>query len=189
MTEADLARPVVVVNDFETGRLEYELYSYGEETVVIPVRGNEKVPSHQLAERSIEQELKQLSPLAKVEMLSDHKCAIYVPEKDIPSIIGKQGKNIDALERKLGISIDVQELKKDDGKTEIRFTSQISKKYVQIFLDHGHEFKDVDIYTGDDYLLSAKAGKGGILKIHKGNKIGRILTDAINMGEKVKIVG
>ena len=38
MTEADLARPVVVVNDFETGKLEYEIYSYGEQTVVIPVQ-------------------------------------------------------------------------------------------------------------------------------------------------------
>jgi len=32
MTEADLARPVVTVKDFETNKLEYELYSYGEET-------------------------------------------------------------------------------------------------------------------------------------------------------------
>ena len=38
MTEADLARPVVTVHDFETGKLEYELYSYGEETVVVPVK-------------------------------------------------------------------------------------------------------------------------------------------------------
>ena len=38
MTEADLARPIVTVEDFESGKLEYELYSYGEETVVVPVK-------------------------------------------------------------------------------------------------------------------------------------------------------
>jgi ATPase len=39
MREADLARPIIEVRDFETGKPEYELYSYGEEVVVIPIRG------------------------------------------------------------------------------------------------------------------------------------------------------
>lgn len=38
MTEADLARPVVEVRDFETGNLEYEIYTYGEQTVVVPIK-------------------------------------------------------------------------------------------------------------------------------------------------------
>jgi len=38
MTEADLARPVVEVRDFETGELEYEIYTYGEQTVVVPIK-------------------------------------------------------------------------------------------------------------------------------------------------------
>lgn len=37
MREADLSRPVIEVRDFETSKPEYELYSYGEEVVVIPV--------------------------------------------------------------------------------------------------------------------------------------------------------
>jgi ATPase len=38
MHDADLARPVIEVRDFSTGRLAYELYAYGEQTVVIPVQ-------------------------------------------------------------------------------------------------------------------------------------------------------
>src|SRR3989338_10149901 len=38
MTEADLARPVVEVREYVTNKLEFEIYSYGEETVVIPVK-------------------------------------------------------------------------------------------------------------------------------------------------------
>jgi ATPase len=38
MTEADLARPVVEVRDFETKELEFELYTYGEQTVVVPIK-------------------------------------------------------------------------------------------------------------------------------------------------------
>ena len=37
MTESDLARPVIQVNDFESESAEYELYSFGEQVVVIPV--------------------------------------------------------------------------------------------------------------------------------------------------------
>jgi ATPase len=42
MTEADLARPVIVVKDFETGRAEYELYTYGEEIVIMPISPGEE---------------------------------------------------------------------------------------------------------------------------------------------------
>ncbi len=37
MTESDLARPVIEVLDFETGQLQYEIYTYGEQTVVIQI--------------------------------------------------------------------------------------------------------------------------------------------------------
>ena len=37
MVEADLARPVIEVFDFNENSLAYEIYSYGEETVIIPV--------------------------------------------------------------------------------------------------------------------------------------------------------
>jgi ATPase len=38
MTEKDLTRPVIEVKDFFNKNLEYEIYKFGEETVVIPVR-------------------------------------------------------------------------------------------------------------------------------------------------------
>jgi len=38
MTERDLARPVIEVRDFEKGELEYEIYVFGEQVVVAPVK-------------------------------------------------------------------------------------------------------------------------------------------------------
>lgn len=38
MTEADLSRPVIEVRDFDTNELEYEIYTYGDQTVVIPIK-------------------------------------------------------------------------------------------------------------------------------------------------------
>ena len=38
MVEEDLARPLVEIFDFENGELEYEIYTYGEENIVVPVK-------------------------------------------------------------------------------------------------------------------------------------------------------
>ncbi len=40
--QRDLARPVVEVRDFERGALEYEMFSFGGEKVVVPVRGESR---------------------------------------------------------------------------------------------------------------------------------------------------
>ncbi len=38
MREKDLSRPVIEVREFETNRIEYEIYTFGEETVVLPLK-------------------------------------------------------------------------------------------------------------------------------------------------------
>lgn len=189
MTEADLARPVVVVTDFETKRLEYELYSYGEETVVIPVSGKSQAgPAKQIAAKAIEREFKKYSNQARVEVISDHKCIVYVPSEYISKIIGKQGSNINRIEKQLGIGIDVKELadKESVGK-EIAFDTAITKKHVVLYLDVLFVGKNIDIFVEGDYLMSANIGKKGIVKINKKTKIARILQDAINMKEDLKV--
>ena len=35
MTESDLSRPLVEIRDFFSGEVEYEMYTFGEETVVV----------------------------------------------------------------------------------------------------------------------------------------------------------
>ena len=211
MTEADLARPVVVINDFETGKLEYEIYSYGEQTVVIPVQETKATTRgvHKLAASSIEDEFLNYSREAKVEVVSDNKCIVYVPERDIAKIIGKQGKTIEAIEKKLGMSIEVRELegiggeRSDEGndagrrsesieseeaKTEVPY--QLDMKGNSILFDLGinMQHKDIDIYTGEELLLTAKSGKTGLIKIKKHNNIGKAILDAMNKGKKVKLL-
>ena len=191
MTEADLARPVVVVTDFETKKLEFELYSYGEETVVVPVRGSSKGRTQEIAEKSLEEKFKRFSKDAKVEVVSDNKCIVYLPEKLIPRIIGKGGENIERIEKELGIGIDVRELKPENFEEvwELGYNNKITNNAVLFYLDIKMQNKDIDIYVGEDYLLTAKAGKTGIIKIKKDNKIGRILLDAVNAGEKIRLLG
>ncbi len=196
MTEADLARPVVVVNDFETEKLEYEIYSYGEQTVVVPVQeSREKSGAHKLAESTILAEFKRYSRNVEVEMLSDNKCIVYVPESDIARIIGKQGTNITRLEEKLGIGIDVKSLEeiynvKGVAKEQREVPFEIDFKKNQLLIELGIDMqnRDVDIYVGDEFVLSAKAGKTGLIKIKKNNNIGRRIMEALNRKEKLRLV-
>jgi len=188
MTEADLARPVVIVNDFETNKLEYELYSYGEETVVVPVISDYKTPADKLAEKTIKQAFRHYSEDVEVDVVSENKCIVYVPETNIAKIIGRQGKNIDEIEKRLGMSIDIKELDKKTQGQNINFNTEIKKKNIVFYLDMGFKDKNIDIYVNDDYLLTAKSGKTGLIKIKKNNKIARILVDAINTGEKIKLM-
>ena len=46
MFERDLARPVIEIQDFETQNLEYEIYTFGEENVIIPVSTNNHETTH-----------------------------------------------------------------------------------------------------------------------------------------------
>ena len=109
MVEEDLSRPVIEVVDFESGRTEYEIYSYGDQVVVMPVENPSK-PAWSLAEKEIHKVISKYSRgNIDVLMISDGKAIVYLDGRDIPRILGKGGKNIDRIEGILGISIDVCE--------------------------------------------------------------------------------
>jgi len=191
MVEADLARPVVVVTDFESKKLEYELYSYGEETVVIPVTQNVKQsPSRELAAKTIEQEIRRYVGDVKVEVVSDHKCIIYVSDRDRAKVLGRQGATINSIEKTLGISIDVQPLKdtkKGSGK-KISFDAQISKRHVVFHVERAFVNMDVHLMLDDEFLMTAHVGKDGKLKVSRNNKIGQIVAEAVTQNENLELI-
>ena len=155
--------------------------------------GGEKKGASRLAEKSIEREFAKYTDRVEVNVLSDNKCVVKVPSEDIARIIGKEGKTISMIEGNLGISIDVQELGRDDAKTkkegrEINYEINQKRKAIVFVLDISMQDKDVDIYIGDTFLLTVKTSSMGLINIKKGNKIGQILLNAINSGEKVRLV-
>ena len=107
---------------------------------------------------------------------------------------------ISQLEKKLGISLDIQELdarSRDTRETHtkeewfepersspatIDFQSSISKSSVKLFLAEQYANKSVNLYIGDDYCMTVKVGHGGLIKIKKGNKIAKLLAQAIENG-------
>ena len=136
MEERDLARPVIEVRDFETGTLVNEIYTYGEQTIVMDIgmveqskkakMKQEKTPVQLIAEREILRTMKRIVPKAAIEvsMESDRRVNIYITEKYIPKIIGKGGKRITELENEIGISMNVEPLEKAPDS----FTERLSKR-------------------------------------------------------------
>ncbi|RME31317.1 ATPase [Candidatus Woesearchaeota archaeon] len=110
MTEADLARPVVEVLDFENNKLEFEIYTYGEQTVVMPVRETAGQPGIvKLAAAGVREYFEQFSKDITVEMLGAQRAAVTVPANMMSEIIGRGGERIKQIEQELGIGIDLRE--------------------------------------------------------------------------------
>ena len=181
MVEADLSRPVIEVRNFENGKLEYEIYSYGEGTVVIPVSKEEK-PTRKLAEKQIEKEFSKYVDRVNVEILNDNKAVVYVPSGSISRIIGKQGKNIDMIEKRLGIGIDVQELK---SKEKVNYEVYEKGKYI-IF--NVNTTGNVDFYVDGEFLFSGIVGKSGEVKVHSKSELGKALLKALDKKKGIEIL-
>ncbi len=174
MIEQDLARPVIIVEDFETREVEYEIYTYGEQVVVMPVGKIEERPAAwALAGEEIEKEVQKYArSKVEVEVVSDSSAIVYADEEDIPGIIGKGGKNIDRIERKLGIHLDVREKEREKVRKSRKEISSFmpaverTKKHVVLTVK-GLAGETVDVFSGEDYLFTATVGRKGDVKIGK----------------------
>jgi ATPase len=100
LREAELARPVVEVRDFLTGELAYEIYTFGEQTVVIPVRRTRRG-----AEAKIQREVERLLPGARLEF-SEGRVTLYVP-KELSRILSRRLRRIRKLGDKYGLEVRV----------------------------------------------------------------------------------
>ncbi len=189
MIEADLARPVVDVLDFETNKLEFEIYSYGEETIVVPVTNQNNVSSvKKLAIKQIESELKRYSDDVKVDFVSDNSINIFVPEDDIAYIIGKEGKTINEIEKRLGVSISVNALKQEnDTGDEVSFTIKEDKKNLIFYFDNRLSDKKADFFIDNEKIFSANVGRKGDIRINKKSFPGKTLIEMIDKGRGIKI--
>ena len=189
MTEADLARPVIVVSDFFEGKPAYELYSYGDQTVVVPVdeieqqAGKEKSAVMKMAEDGLRDYFGQFGGNIDVEMKNANRAIIYVPKKQIGSIIGKGGDNIHALEDELGIKLDVEELTGERAKKDgVDFKVRSNKSNVTIFLPSVYANKEVSLYDYGEFLLTATASKQAEISINMKSKVGKEVKMAADKG-------
>ncbi|MDY6770105.1 MAG: ATPase, T2SS/T4P/T4SS family, partial [Candidatus Nanohaloarchaea archaeon] len=188
MTEADLARPVIQVKDFETDQAEYEIYTYGEETVVIPVQGRDQGSAMaEFAARQLEHELGKHVDDPEVEFESEDHITLYVDEGDIAGLIGQGGENIDRIEDDLGINITVEprEESTGSGEEEINYMLEEADDQVTVVVDERYSGRDLGFYSGNDFLFSATVGRGGKISLDSQTDFAQQLLDAEEGGTLV----
>lgn len=194
MIEADLARPVVEVRDFSTNKLEFEIYSYGEETVVIPVQEEfmQQDPTKVLAAKQLERELRAYVNEVKVKIIANNRAEVYIPEEEIAKFIGKEGKNISSIEKKVGFGLTVKELtenadEEESDKRPINYKIEESKKALIFRLPQEFAGRSAEVYVDSHFLLTYTVGKSAELKINKKSKLGQELLNDLNKNRNVEV--
>ncbi|MEM4303444.1 MAG: ATPase, T2SS/T4P/T4SS family [Candidatus Caldarchaeum sp.] len=189
MTEADLARPLVEVRDFTTEELEYEIYTYGEENVIIPVgKASEELrKSLEELEKKVRDVLKRFDEDVEVKALSRNKVLARVSREVLPRIIGRKGETVSRLEEELGVSLDIEPKIMSLG-SELPCEVRESGNSLRIFVGGENAGKRVNIYAGDKYLFSATVGRDGVVTVRKKSEHGKALVKAFYTGEKVRVI-
>lgn len=117
MLSEELARPVIVVSSFLQKKPLYEIYTFGEQVVVMPIatdeNGNPKVPTKtqvvsQYAREGIQRKLQQLLPCDFHIAIKGSELELYIPEYYKGKIIGKGWTAITNLEKDIGLRIHVR---------------------------------------------------------------------------------
>ncbi|RKZ05379.1 ATPase, partial [bacterium] len=187
MTEADLTRPVVEVRDFETGKLYYEIYTYGEENVVVPIEEEKTSAIQELAKQRVLQAIKKYDSKAEIYFTSKDRVTIKVRNECIPRLIGKEGMNISRIEDELGIHIDVEPKVPTTGR-EVKYVLEELGNNIVLRFGKGMKGKLVNIYVDEKYLLSGTVGKKNEIRISKSSEVGNELLKALVGKKKIRVL-
>ena len=213
LTAEDLARPVIQVADFETGRPEYEIYTFNRQVITVPVGDAESSESgvDRLARQEVEREIKSIARgHVEVELQGRDTAIVYVDEDDISTVIGKGGGRISDVEDRLGIDIDVRTHDErpsngpptgsgrggpggagggggaSGGSDGITVTPEVTSRHVVIGLDE-HVGETVEVRADGEYLFTATVGRGGEIQVSRGSAIADELEAAIDRTQRITV--
>ena len=187
MHEEDLSRPVIEVKDFYSGITMFEIYTFGEQIVVIPVAKEVKKNSlYKFAEERVLQDIKKMIGSNKVsaKMIGDGKVLIQVAEEYIPRVIGKKGSTVNDLEKKFGLKIEVEPLA--EGESQVRSEAQVEVRSNIIYLNVGEKNRNVKFYVDNILMLQAKSSSKGIVRIKVASDTGSALYNYIKLGKSIQ---
>ena len=104
--QEELARPVIEVVEFPSGRITHEMFAFGSEIAVVPVDGKNsgsRSAVNSLAREQLVQKIKQwVGVQCGVKITGPNSAEIYAPKGMVATLIGKGGENIQSLQDELG---------------------------------------------------------------------------------------
>jgi ATPase len=187
MKEEDLARPVIEILDFQTGKPVFEIYTFGEQIVVVPVAA-EKEPSGlmKMAQEKIYSDLSKMlgTNKIKVSLHGEGRARVNVPEDLMSRVIGKKGATVNELEKKFGLHLDIEPL--SDEYYQERRVAGIDIKNKIIYLNVEVPNQQVKFYVDNILILQARSSGKGIVRIKIQSDTGAALYNYIKAGKSVE---
>ena len=190
LTERDLSRPVIKVKDFHTNKDEYEIYTFGEQIVVSPLK--KLSMKHSKTGKTITANSGQIQKVLKQYSVYDftfdfdppNSLTLFVSNKDKPRVIGKDGRNIDEIEQKLGLSITVKSFNEQE---EMEFVIDMypSKGKLNLVFPSVCIGKDVILAVNGSPLTQLTVGKTSEISVVKNTEIGKMLMEAHHKGDTI----
>jgi ATPase len=209
LTAEDLARPVIQISDFETGKPAYEIYTFNRQVVTVPLEDGESSETgvSRLAKKEVEREIRSIARgHVEVELKGQNEAVVYVEEDDISYVIGKGGGRISDVENRLGIDIDVRTLDErpsggggsggdggaDAGGTAREgtvVTPEVTSRHVVVDVSGGAEVGEtVEVRADSEYLFTATVGRGGEIQVSRGSAIADELERAIDEKRRITVL-
>lgn len=104
--QEELARPVIEVVEFPSGKITHEMFAFGSEIAVVPVEGRQSgtvSPMKALARDQLAHIIQQwVGVQCQVDFKGESSATIYAPQNMISTLIGKGGENVRQLQEELG---------------------------------------------------------------------------------------
>ncbi len=189
LVESDLARPVVEVRDFLSGNVVYEMYTFGEQTVVIPLEdpnySGKEINSERIAEIKgvVEQYTNQSVEIVPKDRYG-HRYVIHAHEEDIPVVIGQKGITIKMLERVLNVKLDVNKSPTALNDSGIGYLKRknvlFHKRTITIGFPKRFKNREISFFIRESdgsppvEFFNATTSKSGKIKIATNSEIGNI---------------
>jgi ATPase len=186
MLDTDLARPVIEVRDFESKELEYEIYTYGEQVVVMPLKEViEKKPIWKLAARELEYELGRfIHGSFQVEIKSDDTAIVYIDDSQRPYLIGRAGSRIAEIEREVGLHLEVRPFAEMKVKEAKIITSD---RYIILDVDPSLKRRNIEVLVDGERVFIGSASKSGSIKLLRGSKPAEEIYEAYLKGKNIHV--
>lgn len=189
LVESDLARPVVEVRDFNTGEVVYEMYTFGEQTVVIPLE--DETQNHIRVDartiHDITEAIDQFASQPIVLIPKDRygkRFEIQCAPNDIPSILGRGGETIRMLENTFHVKLDINksrtDLLKDKHNVLTDTMLSIRKKTLTINFPKRMKNKNIQFFTADEARNKLKPffvgtiSRSGKIKLSPNSEAGKL---------------
>ena len=192
MNSEDLARPVVKISSFLTKKDEYEIYSFGEQIVVMPLTDiaswSDNAPSamQRYAQAHMKSMLDDHFDFAHyLKIVWENSVVLYVPSKFKWHVIGKSGESINQLESDLWVSIKVKVFE-DLPIADVHVDVDESKRWESLVLRFPSRYMntEVTLLIGKDMIITHTVNPYGEIHFVKKKLIKNIMNNGFVVVEK-----